>query len=466
MGIPLRILKFLSAVLMLLAALALFRVAMDWRVPFLPHLRPILLAGLIALSAILILAQFLLRRDTDPARSAVWWLTSLGLLTISLALGLTLFIEARFHWARHQVLHSDPDRLERVGRHLMVGYQNLSELRNLVKLKAVAGVFVANRNVVGKSIAQVRSEVDSLQSMRTEQGLPPLWVATDQEGGIVCRLSPPLERHVALSQLVERHANLHEREKAVREFGFKQGTELASIGVNLNFSPVVDLNHQVMNPDDRYSRIFQRAISSDPAVVAQVAGWYCAALEEAGVECTLKHFPGLGRVFEDTHFAQANLSTPIDELSKTDWLPFRKLMQADKAFVMLGHVRLTALDPQNPVSMSSPVIAGILRRAWKYEGVLITDNFSMMAVVRSAMGMDKGSIEALNAGVDLILISYDPDQYYRIMYALLDADKHGKLDRQALQRSDLRLGKAMKRVSGAHTTGREIVSKRDATSQR
>jgi beta-N-acetylhexosaminidase len=83
-----------------------------------------------------------------------------------------------------------------------------------------------------------------------------------------------------------------------------------------------------------------------------------------------------------------------------------------------------------------------LRGEWKHEGVLITDDFCMSAVYRSPAGIDNGSVEALNAGVDLILVSWDPDQYYRIMYALLEADREGKLDRDALRRSDKRLEQA------------------------
>ena len=71
--------------------------------------------------------------------------------------------------------------------------------------------------------------------------------------------------------------------------------------MNLNFAPVVDLNHGLVNPADRLSRISSRAISTDPAIVTQVARLYCATLMQTGVHCTLKHFPGLGRVYEDTH---------------------------------------------------------------------------------------------------------------------------------------------------------------------
>ncbi len=431
--------KFIAAVLMLFVSVALVPFAWKWRSPFLAEFRPWLLWGMIALALCLILVQALILWTSSPRRRAIKVVSALGLLTAVLALTVTAALEARFHWVRYQVLHTDPSVLEKPGRHLMVGYRDLSEVRELIRLRAVGGIFLSSGNVRNKSIAEVRQIIQSFQNQRQQQGLPALWIATDQEGGGVSRLSPPLTRLPGLAEIVQRYSDLGQREQAVREFARTQGLELAKVGVNINFAPVVDLNYNLINPNDWYTRIFERAISDDPAVVAQVAAWYCTELEKAGVRCTLKHFPGLGRVFEDTHLDYANLTTSVAELTDTDWMPFHALMRDSRAFTMLGHVRLTALDKERPVSMSPTVIAGLLRRDWKYDGVLITDNFSMAAVYRSNEGIENGSIQALNAGVDLILISWDTDQYYPIMYALLKADRQGRLDREALKRSDQRL---------------------------
>lgn len=177
-------------------------------------------------------------------------------------------------------------------------------------------------------------------------------------------------------------------------------------------------------------------------MVTEVADAYCSGLAETGVRCTLKHFPGLGRVFEDTHREDAGLAGAVDELSETDWVPFRTLMRHANAFTMLGHARLIAVDRDRPVSFSEPVVGGTLRGEWKHEGVLITDDFGMGAVYRSRDGIAGASVEALNAGVDLILISFDPDQYYPAMYALLKAERAGRLRPAVLQQSDLRLSTA------------------------
>src|SRR5206468_6721372 len=109
------------------------------------------------------------------------------------------------------------------------------------------------------------------------------------------------------------------------------------------------------------------AISADPEIVTEVADTYCAQLSDNGVRCTLKHFPGLGRVVADTHLQTADLALPPGELASSDWLPFRALMHRDDVIVMLGHARLTALDRQRPVSFSRPVVRGLLRTDWGYE---------------------------------------------------------------------------------------------------
>ena len=227
----------------------------------------------------------------------------------------------------------------------------------------------------------------------------------------------------------------------MRTYAADVGRALGALGINLNFAPVVDLDHGVVNPNDRYTRIGTRAISSDPEVVADVAGEYCRGLEQQGVHCTLKHFPGLGRVFEDTHFENATLSAPVDELTKSDWVPFRQLMQQKTTFTMLAHARLAALDRDRPASFSAAVVSGLLRRDWKYDGILVTDDFSMGAVYRSAGGLGAAGVSALSAGVDLILVSYDPDQVFPVLHALLRAEESGVLAREALEASARRLAR-------------------------
>ncbi|MGZ5841954.1 MAG: glycoside hydrolase family 3 N-terminal domain-containing protein [Xanthobacteraceae bacterium] len=433
---------FALARFILIAAMMPF--AIGWRTPLFASSRYIALAALIILPLILIAFEFWMLRGTKAPQSSrsLRFISFATILFGAVAFGATATLEGQFLYKRHSVLGTDTRELERLGRHVLVGYRDPAMLHALIERRAAAGVFLSALNVEGKSVVMVGQEITALQDIRRQQNLDALWIATDQEGGAVSRLSPPLARMPALAEIVALHRDHAERQLAVAQYAARQGRELAAMGVNLNFAPVVDLNHGIVNPDDRLSRIASRAISSDPVVVTEVARLYCATLMMTGVHCTLKHFPGLGRVYDDTHRVTAQLDASAGELEASDWMPFRQLMSEDAAFTMLGHARLMALDKEHPASFSQAVVKGMLRENWKHDGVLITDDFSMGAVTLSREGAAGGAIEALNAGVDLVLVSYDPDQYFYIMDALLKADRDGQLRPEALQASDARLRRA------------------------
>lgn len=434
-----RILSLTLGALRLAVAGLLLWLAWEWRSPLFASIRGPAFATLILLPLALAVLEIVMWR-----RGAKWLPAILiGAATAAAAFlvaGTTLVTDLHFSWMRHQVLSADAALVERFGRHFITGYRNdTTELRDLIERRAIGGIFLTAHNVRDKDAAAVRSEIESFQAIRKRQGLPPLLIATDQEGGAISRMSPPLKRPTTLGDIVRANRDPAERRKAVLIYAREVGRTLASLGINVNFAPVVDLDHGIDNPNDHYSRISTRAISTDPKIVAEVANDYCEGLRQNGVQCTLKHFPGLGRVFEDTHFQAASLTAGPEELARTDWVPFRSLMQQPGMFTMLGHARLTAIDAVYPASFSAPVVSGLLRRQWKYDGVLVTDDFSMAAAYEAPGGLAAASVAALNAGVDLILTSYDPDQYFPMVYALLRAEAAGKLKKEALEQSDRRL---------------------------
>jgi beta-N-acetylhexosaminidase len=419
------------------AAIALLPFAIDWRSPLLASLRPMALAALIVLPLLLIAIDAWMLLIAPPSR--VRRALSVAVIVVAAAvLVTTLAQEVSFRRVRAHVLAADAATLERLGRHLIVGYRDRAAIEELIERRAIGGVFVGARNVEGVSAEAVRRQIAAWQDTRRRQGLPPLWIATDQEGGAVSRLSPPLPRPPPLASVVEQHADEAARNAAAYAYGLAQGRALASLGFNLNFAPVVDLNKNLVNPHDRYTRIRERAIAGDPLIVTEVARHYCRGLWDAGVRCTLKHFPGLGGVFEDTHLEAGYLRLAPDVLEGSDWIPFRAL-SGSGAFTMLGHARLTTVDADHPVSFSQAVVAGLLRGGWGHDGVLVTDDFSMGAAYASKEGVGAASVAALNAGVDLILIAYDGAQYFAAMAALVAADRDGRLSPQALANSRRRL---------------------------
>lgn len=397
-----------------------------------PYLVPLRGAGNVALvAASIAIVVALLRRGH--------WQGLAGRLLVMLwCLPPVLMATAHFGFElrEHDVLSASVTEARSLGPHFMVGYSSYAEVARLAEQGLIGGIYVTRHNIRGRTADALRAEIAALQDIRRAADLRPLIVAADQEGGIVAHLAPPLTRVPALATLSGLAPD--EQQAKAEEFGRIHGRELADLGVNLNLAPVLDLKPpQRRNRLDFHTLIGQRAIATDPAVVGAIATAYIRGLEEQSVGATLKHFPGIGRVRTDTHHFSADLNTPVRELEATDWLPFREVLSQSHSTLMVGHVTLTAVDPDRAASHSKRVVDGIIRNKWNYQGVVMTDDLVMGAIYQH--DICKAVVEAINAGVDLLLVAYDGAQFYRIFGCALDASRRGKLDTAMLRLSEARL---------------------------
>jgi len=395
-------------------ALAALCGVLIYRTALVASIRGVLLMSLIIL--ILSALGFELRARRRALRTS--WPRRLVIGAWALSLGLVVTFEGRFRLAKARVLGAPPAVLEEIGAHLVIGFRNLDELTMLAERDAIAGVYISRRNIRSIDPVELSATLLQLQAERRDRGQPPLIVAADQEGGVVSHLSPPLTRQPSLGSLVDAS---EATPAAIRDYAELHARELASLGVNVNFAPVVDLRAEVDRTFDRYTKIEARAIAEDPAVVARGAGSDCDGLRRGRIACTLKHFPGIGRVREDTHYFAGHLRSERAQLEEADWRPFQALTRDNppSTLMMLSHTIVDAVDDSVPASMSTPVVDGLLRQEWGYQGVTITDDLSMFPISLGP-GVGEASVQALGAGVDLLLISYDPDLYYEAVDELVD----------------------------------------------
>ncbi|MEK9279617.1 glycoside hydrolase family 3 protein [Bradyrhizobium sp. ISRA442] len=427
-----QLIRRIGLTLLWLAAPVLAFAAANKNDPYLVVLRG---AGNIALVAVnIVVVIVLLRRGR--------WRGVAGKLLVLLWCLPPLLMAAahlRFELRKHDVLSASAAEARQLGPRFMVGYSSFPEVARLAEQGLIGGIYVTRHNIRDRTVDALRAEIAALQDRRRAAGLPPLIVAADQEGGIVGHLSPPLTKVPALATLVGLAPD--GRRAKAEEFGRIHGRELAGLGVNLNLAPVLDLKPKVQrNRLDFHTLIGQRAIASDPAVVGEIASAYVRGLESFGVGATLKHFPGIGRLRTDTHHFSANLDTPVEELEASDWRPFREVLAQSHSALMIGHVTLTAIDAGRAASHSKRVVEGIIRDKWNYQGVVMTDDLVMGAIYQH--DVCKAVVEAINAGVDLLLVAYDGAQFYRIFSCALDGARKGKLDADALRGSEARLVRA------------------------
>lgn len=277
----------------------------------------------------------------------------------------------------------------------------------------VGGLILFARNYRSPGqLSRLSAEVHALRS-------PPLLIAIDHEGGRVqrCREGytrlPPMRR---LGQLFEQSPE--KALSAAHDIGYVLAAELRKNGVDLSFTPVLDLDWQ------RSAVIGDRSLHGDPQVVARLAGALIAGLRRAGMASCGKHFPGHGWAQADSHIA-----IPIDERSLAelapDMAPYRQL---ELDAVMPAHVIYPQVDAR-PAGFS-PVWLAMLREQLGFAGVIFSDDLSMQGASIAGDIVDRATA-AWNAGCDMLLVCNAPDALGDLLERWQPAADHRRSERVA-----------------------------------
>ena len=320
----------------------------------------------------------------------------------------------------------------RIGQTLLTGFDGVEPgaARELLETLRPAGVMLMPRNI--RSAAQVRELVDGLQAAARDLGMRPLLVAVDQEGGAILRLGADAgftEYPSAMSLGVGGDVRL------ARELAAAVGRELAAVGVNLAFAPVLDL---ALEPRNRV--IGSRSYGADPEAVASFGRAVVVGLREANVLACAKHYPGHGATAGDSHLELPRLTASLAETRDRDIVPFVAALDAGCAAIMTAHVT-SALDPDRPVTIS-PSALRVLREELRFVGLIVTDALEMRALAGIGLSPGRLGVEALRAGADLILFEGNRELVGATATEVALALRRGELDPAALGVSAGRLSAA------------------------
>lgn len=237
-----------------------------------------------------------------------------------------------------------------------------------MKKQGISNVFLRGRSqlAVKQTAAQVQKITQDLDS--NIPGQLPVWVATDQEGGFVRVLQGDgfAELPTALKQ------GQWSTSKLESEVG-TAGKQLAEAGINVNLAPVADVVPSSIGTSNAPIGYFGREYAHDAAGVSKAVATVNEALHAQGVQPVVKHFPGLGRVAENTDTNTGVTDTKIDAGS-SDLQPFEQAIEQGKSWVMVSNARYARLDAKNDAPFSSKIISGLLREQMGYEGIVISDD--------------------------------------------------------------------------------------------
>jgi len=282
-------------------------------------------------------------------------------------------------------------QMEMAGQRLMLGFDGIElndDVKHIIGDIRAGGIILFKRNI--ETPDQVKALCESCQAYAESCGIPPLFISIDQEGGAVARLREPFTvfKGNPFIEMVDEASN----------FAVITAQELKSIGVNMNFAPVLDVV-----ADQANSIMKDRAFRGNAEMVALLGTEVIRTFQKNGIMAVAKHFPGIGRTIKDSHFFLPELDIDLSVLKQSDLIPFMAAKNEGVTGIMLSHILYPRLDEKWPASLS-PFIAGdLLRTQIGYDGLVMTDDLDMKAIEKD---IEICIRQILTSGIDIALICH------------------------------------------------------------
>ena len=331
----------------------------------------------------------------------------------------------------------------RIGQMIIIGFKGTDVSKTPFAVKAIqelniGGVILFDINQPSGSFPRNIVNADQLAKLTTElqkSSSIPLLIAIDAEGGWVNRLKQKygfidIPSHEELGKIGD---PIH-----TRTVSRTLARQLAGLGINTNFAPVLDVK---INPNNPIISKQERSFSDDPLLVYKHAKAFIEGQHEYRIITAVKHFPGHGSSAKDTHEGMVDATGLYQD---KELIPYQLLI-TDRLvdMVMTSHIINKLFDKVYPATLSNYYIKKILRERYQYDGVVISDDMQMKAIT-SYYGFEDSLIRAVKAGCDMLIIAnnagiYDENAPYRAIDIL-----HSAVQRKIL--SEERINEALRRI--------------------
>ena len=288
----------------------------------------------------------------------------------------------------------------------------------------IGGVILFSRNIAG------RKQTEKLVTRLQENSSIPLFISVDEEGGDVARIANNKKMGTTVFQTMEEIGRTKDA-SYVYNMGEIIGSEISSLGFNVDFAPVADVKTSELNLE-----IGTRSFGGEPDKVAEFTSAFVKGIQKQNVSATLKHFPGQGSSSGDTHIESVNIDSSIASLRKNDFVPFEAGIAAGADFVMVSHISVSKVtETAQPASMSNLVMDTILRDELGFQGVIITDAMDMASITDNYTSAE-AAYGAVSGGADIVLMPLDLEMAYN---EIINRINNGSISKERLDASVLRI---------------------------
>lgn len=310
---------------------------------------------------------------------------------------------------------------EKFGQMLLLGldvYEINDEIIELIEKYKIGGVVLYRKNYT--SIETMIEVVNKLKKINRGNKLP-LFIAVDQENGIVNRFPKDITRIYSPYKQAKT-----ENMKILNSVNELTTYLLKSVGVNMNFAPVLDINR-----DNKNKLVTSRSYGKNKEEVVKYGIPFMKCMQDAGVISVIKHFPGHGATEKDSRFGMPWLDN-LEELQSEDMYPFEQAIKNNVDAIMTGHLRIKGYGLK-PVTYNKKIIDNFLIDKYSYKGLIVTDDLRM-GIMR-LFNLKKKIAKCVEAGNNIIMVKYKKGDILRVYKSLYKMVRNYEIDIEKINNS-------------------------------
>ncbi|MFJ7729681.1 beta-N-acetylhexosaminidase [Neobacillus sp. NPDC097160] len=332
---------------------------------------------------------------------------------------------------------------EKIGQMLMFGLDEGKvdiEAEEFIKEHHIGGIILNKYNI--KSSDQLLQLNNKIKQLNTKTTTIPIFISVDEEGGVISRM-PAGIKNLPDSKVIGDKNN----SKLAYQVGEAIGERVAAFGFNMTHAPVLDINSNAQNPI-----IGKRAFGSNEKTVSNIGIAEMKGIQSKNIIPVIKHFPGHGDTVVDSHKELPVVNHDMSELKKMELVPFKKAIKQNADMTMVAHILMQKIDQGNPSSLSRKVVTDLLRNTLHFNGVVITDDLTMGAILKN-YDIGEAAVKAIKAGNDIVLVCHGYENKIRVINSIQNAVKEGDITEKQINESVYRILKLKEKY---HLNDKEI----------
>lgn len=319
---------------------------------------------------------------------------------------------------------------EKIGQMIMIGMDTnyiTERITMLITKYKIGGIILYRKNF--HTYEEMLNLIKQLKELNKANKIP-LLIAVDQEGGRVNRMPKEILNLPSANQIATK-GGIEEVEKSAEIIG----KILKQSGYHLNFAPVLDIKRF---PDGQ--AIGDRCYGDKKEDVAKYGTAFMKKMQEQGIIAVIKHFPGHGATKQDSHYFLPMIKKKMKYMEEDDMYPFEQAIKNGADAILIGHLLIKNVTGIYPASLSKKMIVKYVRKKYRYNGLIITDDLKMKAI-KFMYGTELDVRKAFEAGNDIIVFRFNKEEEKQAIEKLIHLVQKGKLKESRINRSVKRIAK-------------------------